>query len=199
MSNLSPVDHLGFKTLHAGSWITSKDTGKLVVQLGENSFHGSAFFMLHHNQTACNLVWSDSHDKDHVLLLPDLLHILGACPEGSLVAVLLCPFPNSCWPSTENAWEPGGGREHGEAMDPHGFSLVGTCLTRTGESVLRSNSAMQGCRMTLPPPWHMPPCLERSRILLAPGITRPAAHVFTFLLDLSLECQKPLSPFSEPN
>lgn len=133
MRNLSPVDHLGFKTLHEGSWITSKDTGKFVVQLGAHNLPGNTFFMLHHCQTACNLVWDDSHAKNHVLLLPAPLHILWAFPEGAidpwlLYCLVLSKIPVDAPPRTPK--QPGGGRgEHSEGMDPNGFNLVGTCDT----------------------------------------------------------------------
>lgn len=99
-----PVHHLRFKTLHEGSWITGRDTGKLVVQLGtQYSWQCSLHATTQSNDV---LDWGDNHAKDHVLLLPASLHILGLAQRDSLISgsYAHCPFQNSCLPSSKNTW-----------------------------------------------------------------------------------------------
>lgn len=67
-----------------------------------HSIHGNVLFML--QQMMCGLEWGDNHAKDHVLLLPASLHILGLAQRDSLIfgSYAHCPFQNSRLPSSKN-------------------------------------------------------------------------------------------------
>ena len=115
---------------------------------------GHTVFMLQHSQMTCGLVWGDNHAKDHVFRC-QLPCTYWTCPDDPLIFGCYAALPFTKFLSALRQEYLSSQKEEGEqseAVDPHGFSLVRTCLTRAGESVLSSISAMQGCRMTIPLP-----------------------------------------------
>lgn len=124
-----------------------------MVKSGALDHQGGALLMISHSQITRGPVSGNNYATDHVLFLLPPLHNLGLAQRDPLI--LGChaslPFPKFLLAlHQEHLSSQKEEGKQGEAVDRHGFSLVGTCLTKAGKSVPGCSSVMQGCRMTLP-------------------------------------------------